>query len=258
MNKLSYFALLWVLCLTVSCEKENSDSEKEQQEQESENETEKAVIDENGNYTDPRDGHVYKTVKIGNQVWLAENLAYIPSLNKVDDHSYTEPMYYIYYDETGNLEQAKLSDSFTTYGVHYNYDAAKEACPAGWHLPTKEEWIELANFVSKDKGPYAQGDNKWEHVGGHLKSYPPEGQETLWRGFECEAGTDDYGFRALPAGRVKLDTYETTGSKAYWWTANVVDENYADAAYIGGALDFYISDTMARYFAYSVRCVLND
>jgi len=70
-------------------------------------------------FTDPRDGKVYKTVKIGEQIWLAQNLNY---------------------EAEGSLKDKK-------YGNRYTWEQAKKACPSGWHLPSKEEWQILVDFA---------------------------------------------------------------------------------------------------------------
>ncbi|MCL1956572.1 MAG: hypothetical protein FWF63_04560 [Fibromonadales bacterium] len=71
-------------------------------------------------FTDPRDGKTYKLVKIGKQVWMAENLAYSN-----------------YADFVKNVNSA---------GCMYNWEDAMLVCPEGWHLPTNEEWQELVDF----------------------------------------------------------------------------------------------------------------
>ncbi|GAA3555718.1 FISUMP domain-containing protein [Snuella lapsa] len=79
-------------------------------------------------FTDPRDGQVYEIVTIGDQTWFAENLNYDTA-----DNSST------CYD--GN------SDNCFIYGRLYSGDAAQTACPDGWHLPSKEEWETLIDYL---------------------------------------------------------------------------------------------------------------
>lgn len=91
-----------------------------------------------GYYTDPRDGYTYKTIKIGNRIWLAENLRYLPRIGKG---------YYVY-DYLGNdVSEAKETQNYKDYGVLYNMSAAQEACPVGWHIPSDVEWKELDKYL---------------------------------------------------------------------------------------------------------------
>ena len=112
--------------------------------------------------TDERDGQIYNTIKIANQIWMAENLRYKP--------------------DSINVWHPKNE----TYGRLYGYKTALSACPSGWHLSTKEEWDTLI--------AYAGGANR---AGITLKStdfwlYPETFPEYI--------GTDSLGFRVLPAG----------------------------------------------------------
>jgi uncharacterized protein (TIGR02145 family) len=79
------------------------------------------IASETGCFTDPRDGKIYKTVKIGEQWIMSENLAYKPDQGN----------YWAYDNNTGNV---------AIYGYLYDWETAKNIAPEGWHLPSREEW----------------------------------------------------------------------------------------------------------------------
>ena len=103
--------------------------------------------------TDSRDGRVYKTVTIGAQTWMAENLAYLPDGKQDGDISWTEPRFYIWgdymLDSEDETERRMAENALDTYGVFYNWWAAMDGdeapaegehaqgiCPEGWHIPS--------------------------------------------------------------------------------------------------------------------------
>jgi len=115
-------------------------------------------IDQNGEltkadspltFTDDRDGKTYKVVKIGDQFWLAENLAYKPNSNEAILSKHMTSIsdlgnFWVYDDKEENIKK---------YGYLYNYKAAQKAVPNGWHLPTKTEFETLLNHYGEK--PYS-------------------------------------------------------------------------------------------------------
>ena len=176
---------------------------------------------------DKRDGKAYKTVKIGDQTWMAENLNY-----NVDSS-------FCYNNEESNCAK---------YGRLYKWNAAMKACPDGWHLPSKEEFEILFKFVGG-----AQEDAwKWENAGKMLKS------TNGWNEYEGKDGNgnDAFGFSALPAGyRNGNGDFNNEGNRAYFWSST---ESVSGSAYYMG-LDFSKDDAFLNSFykthGFSVRCV---
>lgn len=144
------------------------------------------VAQQTGTFTDPRDGKIYKTVEIGKQVWMAENLNFIIQQGCA-----------CYKDDTTNCD---------TYGRLYRWEAAKMACPPGWHLPSDEEWSLLIDILGGTKV-----------AGGKMKA------SELWEEPANEL-TNSSGFNALPAGQalytgVGIGGFMGIGNIAVWWTA---------------------------------------
>lgn len=100
------------------------------------------------NFTDPRDGNVYPLAVIGNQVWMTKNLAYLPSVDFASAFSSEDSHYFVYGYSGTDVDAAKATANYTTYGALYNWEAAKTACPTGWHLPSRAEWLTLKQFYS--------------------------------------------------------------------------------------------------------------
>jgi len=111
-------------------------------------------------FADIRDGNQYQTVKIGNQCWMKENLAYLPNVSPASQISDTIAFYYVYDYKDSIVKAAKASSNYETYGVLYNWQAAVKACPKGWHLPSDSEWRLLIdnlggeNCCSRKNGRY--------------------------------------------------------------------------------------------------------
>jgi uncharacterized protein (TIGR02145 family) len=167
-----------------------------------------------GTLSDDRDGKTYKTVTIGSQTWTAENINYqIPDSSDCNN------------DDSGCAE----------YGRHYVWNAALVACPSGWHLPTREEWGELAVFVG-GSGEYGE-----DGAGARLKADSGWGCPSI---IGCMAGIphygfDDYGFSALPTFGVLggVGVSDPFGGLGWWWTATEYDSAQAYIVALQGLTD---------------------
>jgi|GEM_PF-3152858 len=206
-----------------------------------------------GTFTDTRDGKTYKWVKIGDQIWMAENLAYLPS---VDDNSTFsskyEPSYGVYGYDGNNVDVAKAYtqeidgktvNMYETYGVLYNGYAVKQAniCPDGWHIPTDEEWSELIDYLAANGHSGAEG-NALKATNG-------------W--FDGGEGTDDFGFAALPSGfRTYLGgTYENAGFSGCWWSSTETATGDIMSRYVNKVETEVVRIHYTKLLGYSVRCI---
>jgi len=179
--------------------------------------TEEISIQQSQQFTDPRDGKVYRTVKIGNQVWMAENL------------NFDCPRSKCYGNDPKNAEK---------YGRLYDWKTANKACPPGWHLPSKEEWQALVDFAGGDAiaGKKLKAKSGWNNNGN---------------------GMDEFGFSALPGGnRYSGSGFGNVGNLGYWWSASK-DEDYGFPCgrFMGYNYDRAGWDIYFKSFLLSVRCV---
>ncbi len=192
-------------------------------------------------FTDARDGNVYQTVTIGNQVWMAENLKYLPSVIGPASGSATTPYYYVYQYGGTNVADAKATANYSTYGVLYNWSAATNACPAGWHLPSDAEWRQLSDYL----GGHSVSAGKLKETG-----------TTHWLSPNTGA-TNETGFTALPGGfRYSNGVFEYVGNNGFWWTATESDAlsmHGIDISYEGS--NMRPRPRYSKQIGFSVRCL---
>ena len=165
---------------------------------------------------DKRDGKKYKTVKIGNQTWMAENLNY-----KTQDS-------YCYGNDESNCSK---------YGRLYSWKAALYACPVGWHLPSKAEFQTLFNLVGGQStaGMVLKSKKVWNNGGN---------------------GTDSFGFSALPAGSRDISGgYNDEGYRARFWSSTENYSYGACNMYLNYTDDDANLGYDNKNDGFSVRCV---
>jgi uncharacterized protein (TIGR02145 family) len=118
------------------------------------------------------DGYDYSTVLIGAQCWFAENCRYLPSVSPGSEGDGTDPHYYVYgYDGT-DVDSAKATAKYETYGVLYNWPAVMtdEICPTGWHIPSDGEWQTMEISLGMSEAEAASEGWRGSPVGDYLKS----------------------------------------------------------------------------------------
>ena len=162
-------------------------------------------------------GNVYKTIKIGGQTWMAQNMAYqgdnVTCYANTVEAPYGDP------------------DFIAHYGCLYNWEDAQKVCPDGWHLPTGDEFTDLLNSVGDS------GKNRSQNL----------------RASDFDQGKDTYGFGALAAGLHYRSSCHRLGEVAQFWSGEeymvtsarhlVVDSESAEL------------DVSLQEYGFSVRCL---
>ncbi|MCQ2125154.1 MAG: fibrobacter succinogenes major paralogous domain-containing protein [Fibrobacter sp.] len=170
---------------------------------------------------DSRDGQAYKTVQIGRQTWMAENLNYQTGESKCYDNK---------------------PENCDKYGRLYVWREAVTACPDGWHLPSKEEFEELEKLTGQKVGTVLKSTTGWKDDDGKSGN-----------------GTDGLGFGALPAGyyNSNYDNFDFEGNNALFWSST--ESNSYDAYYLFLFYDVELACVVYdnKNFGFSVRCVKN-
>jgi uncharacterized protein (TIGR02145 family) len=199
------------------------------------------------------DGNVYKTITIGNQVWMKENLKTtkyndgkaIPLVK--DDMVWKElttPAFcWNYNDETANKNK---------YGALYNWYTVNtnKLCPRGWHVPTNAEWTILTTYLGGESV-----------AGGKLK----ETGITHWESPNTGA-TNEKGFTALPGGsRNYAGAFNYTGSNVIffrsngcWWSSTGLSDFNAYYRRLYNSLSEVYSSLSVKQFGYSIRCMKDN
>jgi len=173
--------------------------------------------DFSGSFSDSRDGQTYQYVKIGSQIWMAENLNY---------------------DVESSVCYDNKSENCEKYGKLYDWETALNVCPKDWHLPSHEEWITLTIALG---GPAIAGaklktKNGWNDSGN---------------------GTDDYGFSALSSGHGDSEgNFLNVGEAGDWWSADEHDDNtFAIERHIEFVDDKIVAGYTYKSLLLSVRCI---
>jgi len=239
-------------------------------------------------FTDTRDGKTYRTVKIGKQTWMAQNLNYktvgdandtwIEEAKTNSNWCYENIEGTVYKtvrmcgsmiwivenpnyktDSSGCYENSWCYENKEAnckkYGRMYNWDAAMKACPTGWHLPTRDEWNDLVTVAGgKVAGRALKSKTGWEK--GMVNGLMKDGN-----------GTDSFGFSALPGGFWLADTggdgdgdvFAFAGKESTWWEATEDgNEGYACQRYMRSGETSVSVEYGLKCFPAYVRCLQDN
>lgn len=195
-----------------------------------------------GTFIDDRDGLVYKWVRIGNQIWMAQNMAYIPHISP----ERKQGGIWVYGYEGDNVAEAKTTVEYKTYGCLYNWETAIKVVPDGWHIPTDAEWTTLADYLGGS-----------DVAGGKMK----EAGTIHWNKPNIGA-TDESGFSGLPGGlRGCSGGFVGIGKFGIWWSSiwfyfdyDTLDKSNWDRRLVYDTATIN-RDNGSQMNIYSVRCV---
>jgi uncharacterized protein (TIGR02145 family) len=125
------------------------------------------------------------------------------------------------------------------YGRLYDWEAAQTVCPSGWHLPSDAEWTELTNYVgSSTAGTKLKSASEWNTSSGYI------------------AGTDDYGFAALPGGIGDSDgNFAFAGDGGFWWSSSGSSDDTAYNWIMVHNDESVLMGNYSKHFVLSVRCL---
>ncbi|MCQ2270272.1 MAG: hypothetical protein MJZ52_03470 [Bacteroidales bacterium] len=207
------------------------------------------------------EGHIYNTVKIGNQCWMKENLR-----TKTSEYGnvWTKPdadstIYGRYYDWAAVM-QGKSTTNYPVSG-----DKVRGICPEGWHVPSDAEWDTLTTYV-KSVSEYVcddcsgTDDEDYTYCIAKALSQPTGWSNT---GTGCNAGnTGDKanltGFSAVPAGSCFYDSFDAFGSNAYFWSATQDFGSSAWSRALGSDVSFVYRGLGDKDNGFSVRCLKDE
>ena len=218
------------------------------------------IFSEAGTFKDSRDNHVYKSVLIGNQTWMAENLAYLPSVIPSEYSLDTFPLHYVYGYEGFEVSEAKASSNFSKYGVLYNWKAAITACPSRWHLPTSSEMQIMTDFLEKHGYGFKGSGYKIGKSMASTTDWDWDSDSKAGVIGNNQSKNNRSGFTALPGGyRMSQDRFYGLGFSAAFWSSSESDDSVYGNFWMMNYSSSIVNNLGGKKgSALSVRCIKDD
>jgi uncharacterized protein (TIGR02145 family) len=201
-------------------------------------------MNESGPQVTDIDGNVYKTVYIGNQLWMAENLKTvhyrdqtpIPSAPLTSSEWLGLTTGALCYYDNDELNNKNI------YGPLYNWYAVADErtlCPSGWHIPSNDEYLELRDYL----GGLSIAGAKMKETESGLWDFPNTGAD------------NSSGFTALPGGDRDDGAFGSIHNGTGWWSSTEVDEENAWSHYLYYSNTSFFPSPDAKVSGCSVRCI---
>lgn len=172
-----------------------------------------------GEFQDARDGHAYEWVRIGNQVWTKQNMAFA-------------------------TEEGSLCLQCDNWGRLYDFAAAQKACPEFFHLPTATDWNTLLSTVGTGPAPRLKAGWGWDPLGNGQYG---NGKDEF--GFGALAGGGHFAASTVPMDK---RIFKDAGQRAYFWSAD------GERVALDFRKPAVLKELVNPAFAFSVRCILDS
>jgi uncharacterized protein (TIGR02145 family) len=202
------------------------------------------------------DNNVYNTVKIGTQVWMAENLKTTKYNDGTAIPNITDNTAWATLTTGAYSDYSNTSSNSNTYGRLYNWyavdnnsatkaasNSGKSVCPTGWHIPNDAEWTTLTTYL----GGESVSGGKLKEIGLTHWITPNTG------------ATNETGFTALPGGvRIYFGAYSNIGISGSWWSSNESSSTYPWIRFMGFDSASVVRSDSNKLFGFSVRCLRDN
>ena len=201
----------------------------------------------NPTFTDSRDGKEYNYVVIGDQTWMAENLAFIPYVAPANDNGGI----WVYDYNGSSTSEAKQSENYQKYGCLYNWETAKDVCPDGWHLPSDEEWKVLERYLGMSE--IESNEWSWRNSGEVGKKLKVASSFNI----SSEYADNSSGFSALAGGnRFEEGFFDNENITVDFWT-NGINGLFPVVRYLNRSYKGICRTDRDEYQGNYIRCIKN-
>ena len=188
------------------------------------------------------DGNIYNTIKIGNQIWMVENLKTtkynsgvpIQKLLDAEKWQYDNSSAYAWYNDDDSNKDV--------YGALYNWAVVKKGnlAPKGWHIPSIEEWQELIDFLGGEK-----------NAGGKLKEIGTDFWDSPNKGADNSSG-----FKSVATGcKSKSGNYQFVGNRTIFWTSTESNLLQAKSITLIFNSPKAVTISYSKNYGFAIRCI---